>query len=189
MMFIETTRLKLIPLKHHQLLLFDKHWSELQRVLGLNETVLKVDELVKADMHEALHHFWLPNTRQYPELYYWFTNWLVILKSTNIAIGGIGFNGYPDDYGETSIGYMIDEQHRGHGYATESASAICNWGFGFSILKHVKADTGIHNLASQRVLLKAGFRKLEQKNDTIFYSLNKWASTSSQLFNNPVRPL
>lgn len=179
MIFIESDRLKLIPLKHHQLLLYDEHWDELQRTLGLQETVMEMSEHVKADIAEALHHFWLPNTHQYPDLYYWYTNWLVMLKPLNVAIGGIGFNGYPDDYGETSIGYMIDEQHRGNDYATEALKAICNWGFKFSILKNVKADTGVNNLASQKVLSKVGFQKLEQRDESIYYVLNKALHTSS----------
>ncbi len=179
MITIESDRLKLIPLKHHQLLLFDKHWDELEHMLGLNVSVMKIDEQVKADVAEALHHFWLPNTNAFPDLFYWYTNWLVILKSANVAIGGIGFNGYPDDYGETSIGYMIDEQHRGNGYATEAVEALCSWGFKFSVLKNVKADTSVNNLASQRVLLKAGFHKLEQRDDTVYYVLNKSLRLSS----------
>jgi RimJ/RimL family protein N-acetyltransferase len=178
MIFIESERLKLIPLKHHQLLLFDKNWDDLQRTLGLNETVMEMDDLAKADVAEALHHFWLPNTHSFPDLYFWYTNWLVVLKSINVAIGGIGFNGYPDDYGETSIGYMIHEQHRGNDYATEAVNAICSWGFNFSILKNVKANTGIHNLASQRVLLKAGFSKFEQRDESVYYVLTKTACNS-----------
>ncbi|WP_342647512.1 GNAT family N-acetyltransferase [Mucilaginibacter sp. CSA2-8R] len=179
MIFIESDRLKLIPLKHHQLLLFDQHWDELQRTLGLNTSSMVVDDEVKADMAEALYHFWLPNTHAYPDLYYWYTNWLIILKNINVTVGGIGFNGYPDDYGETSVGYMIDEQHRGNNYATEAVNAICKWGFDFSILKNVKADTGINNLASQRVLTKSGFRKLEQRNKSVFYILNKAVGNST----------
>jgi predicted acetyltransferase len=185
MIFIESDRLKLIPLKYHQLLLFDRHWHELQRMLGLNETVMEMDDQVKADVAEALHHFWLPNTHQYPDLYYWYTNWLVVLKGVNVTVGGIGFNGYPDDYGETSIGYMIDEQHRGNDYATEAVNALCKWGFNFSILKNVKADTGIRNLASQKVLLKAGFRKLEQRDGSVYYVLNKALHISSSQNNHP----
>lgn len=179
MIFIESDRLKLIPLKHHQLLLFDNHWDELQRTLGLNATVMEVDDQAKADIAEALNHFWLPNTHNYPDLYFWYTNWLVVLKSINMAVGGIGFNGYPNDYGETSIGYMIHEQHRGNDYATEAVNALCGWGFNFSILKNVKADTGIQNMASQRVLLKAGFDKIEQRDESIFYKLKKTLRNSS----------
>jgi RimJ/RimL family protein N-acetyltransferase len=128
-----------------------------------------VNDLFQAEMNEALQNFWLPNTQAYPNLYQWYTNWQVVLKSTNTIIGSIGFGGYPNDHGETSLGYMTDQQHWGLGYATEAVNILAQWGFSFSILKAITADTPLQNLASQRVLAKANFKQTHSQNGLQYF--------------------
>jgi len=157
MFFLESERLKLIPLTYYQLLLIDNNRAALERSLNLNPSVMLVDDYNKGELKAALQNHWLPNTQIYPDLYQWYTSWEVVLKNINTSIGSISFGGYPDDYGETTIGYLMDQQHWGQGYATEAVLTLKHWGFKFSILKTLKADTQLSNYASQRVLLKAGF--------------------------------
>lgn len=108
-------------------------------------------------MDRAMRTRWLPDTLAYPDLHQWYTNWLIVHTEDKLIIGTIGLGGYPNDHGETTIGYMIGEQYRGKGYATEALSGIISWAFAFSALQVIKADTTKSNLASQRVLVKAGF--------------------------------
>lgn len=157
MFFLKSERLKLIPLTHDQLLLGDKDRPALERSLNLLPHAMLTDDYNRNELRSALHNHWLPNTLTHSDLYQWYTSWEVVLTSANISVGSICFGGYPDDYGETTIGYIIDQQHWGQGYATEAALALINWGFKFSILKTLKADAQLNNQASQRVLLKAGF--------------------------------
>lgn len=173
MFTIQSSRLTLIPLTYNQLILSAQNRNLLEQSFGLNPSNMLIDDEFKAEMDEAMQNFWLPNTLAYPDLYPWYTNWEVILKSTNTSIGGIGFGGYPNDYGETSIGYMIDKNHWGNGYATEAVKAALNWGFAFSILKAVNADTPAGNAASQRVLSKAGFRQTHADNGLLYYKTTK----------------
>jgi RimJ/RimL family protein N-acetyltransferase len=128
-----------------------------------------IDELFRAEMNAAHQNFWLPNTKAYPDLYQWYTNWQVILKITNTIIGSIGFGGYPNDYGETSVGYMTDQQHWSQGYATEAVNTLAKWGFSFDILKAITADTPAQNLASQRVLAKADFKQTHTQNGLQYF--------------------
>jgi ribosomal-protein-alanine N-acetyltransferase len=173
MFCIESDRLKLIPLKHEQLELCNRNRDALEKQLGLNPSAMVIDAHYQAELRQALNGFWLPNTKAYPDLYHWYTNWEVVLKSINTTIGGIGFGGYPDDYGEASIGYMLDEQHRGNGYATEAVLKLSHWGFSFSVLKSIIADTEVGNLASQQVLLRAGFECYQNDKPLRFFRLNK----------------
>jgi ribosomal-protein-alanine N-acetyltransferase len=173
MFCIESDRLKLIPLKHKQLELCKRDRSALEKQLGLNPSAMVIDSYYQAELRQALNGFWLPNTRAYPDLYHWYTNWEVILTSINTTIGGIGFGGYPNDFGETSVGYVMDEKHRGNGYATEAVLALSQWGFSYSILKSIIADTEVTNLASQRVLAKAGFNQFGNDKPLLYYRLNK----------------
>jgi ribosomal-protein-alanine N-acetyltransferase len=173
MLFLESERLKLIPLTHQQLVQYQADPTAFTQQLALNPSDLQMDELFAAEMNEALHTFLLPNTKLYPDLYMWYTNWVIILKSTNTIIGGIGFAGYPDDYGETLVGYVVSKQYQRLGYGSEALNALLNWGFSFSILKAVRADADTGNTGSQKVLTKAGFKLIEKTGDTLYYKLNK----------------
>ncbi|NPC91778.1 GNAT family N-acetyltransferase [Bacillus sp. WMMC1349] len=57
------------------------------------------------------------------------------------------------------IGYFLDQKHNGKGYTTEAVKLIT--AFAFSDLKLHRIEAGVipHNLASIRVLEKAGFHK------------------------------
>jgi len=168
-----TARLKLISLTHEHLLLTQKERAKLEKYLGLNPSAMIIDPLFKTEMDAALLNFWLPNTYAYPDLYHWYTNWQIVVKSTNTIIGSIGFGGYPDDYGETTIGYMVDQQHQSQGYATEALQALSRWGFSFSMLKAIAADTKTDNPASKQVLLKAGFRQTHTVKNALYFKLKK----------------
>ncbi|MDT3404679.1 GNAT family N-acetyltransferase [Mucilaginibacter terrae] len=173
MFTIQSQRLILIPLTNDQLKLSAQNRYEFEQSIGLNPSAMLINDEFKAEMNEAMQNFWLPNTQSYPDLYLWYTNWQVVLKASNTIIGGIAFGGYPDDYGQTSIGYMIDQNLWGNDYATEALKAALNWGFTFSILKAVNADTPVSNTASQRVLLKAGFKQTHTDDGLLYYKATK----------------
>lgn len=147
--------------------------NELELAMGLNPSAMVIDAYFQQESNEALINFWLPYTKAYPDLYHWYTNWQIVLKNINTTIGGISLGGYPNDYGETTIGYVIDERHRGKGYATEALLTLTQWGFRFSMLKYIVADTLLDNHASQQVLLKAGFKYTHSVKTTLYYRLAK----------------
>jgi RimJ/RimL family protein N-acetyltransferase len=72
------------------------------------------------------------------------------------AIGGLGFKGRPDG-GRVEIGYGLAPSARGHGYAAEAVIALLTVAAGNG-LSRVLADTTPDNIASQRTLIRAGFR-------------------------------
>ncbi|RSS75635.1 GNAT family N-acetyltransferase [Streptomyces sp. WAC06614] len=55
------------------------------------------------------------------------------------------------------IGYWVDEARRGQGLATYAADAVCRIARDRLGLHRVEAGTLLDNVASQRVLIKAGF--------------------------------
>lgn len=63
------------------------------------------------------------------------------------------------------IGYSLDSQHNGKGYATEAVSLAVEFAFIELKLHRVEAGVSPSNAGSMRVLEKAGFHKegLEQK--------------------------
>jgi RimJ/RimL family protein N-acetyltransferase len=72
------------------------------------------------------------------------------------AVGGVGFKDRPDD-GCVEIGYGLAPSARGHGYAAEAVVALLGLAADQGLSRAV-ADTTPDNIASQRTLLRAGFR-------------------------------
>ncbi|MVT06625.1 GNAT family N-acetyltransferase [Chitinophaga tropicalis] len=170
MFFIESERLKLLPLTHELLLLlYRSDRSEMENVLGLTPSRMQVDPLYQEEITDALINFWLPQTLDYPDRYEWYTNWEIILKDTNTSIGGIGFAGYPDENGEAEVGYMLDQQHQGLGYAAEALETIVNWAFTNKEVNVVNARTPVDNTPSRKLLEKVGFAERETGEGLVKY--------------------
>lgn len=157
MFFIESERLKLIPLTHELLQLYHTNRSALDQHLGLTASAIQVAPGYQSEIDDAMVNFWLPKTLEHADRYYWYTNWEIVLKSANISIGGIGFAGYPNEAGELQVGYMIDLQQQRKGYATEALRTITDWAFKHDDVKAIIGQTPPGNAASQATLLKNGF--------------------------------
>jgi [ribosomal protein S5]-alanine N-acetyltransferase len=80
----------------------------------------------------------------------------VVERAGGAVVGGIGFRGPPQD-GVTEIGYGIVPSRQGRGYATEAVTAVLLIAWEQPEANTVIAHTEFGNLASQRVLGKAGF--------------------------------
>ncbi len=67
------------------------------------------------------------------------------------------FNTLPEER-RAEVGYWLDRRHWGQGLATEALQTLVRWGFEVRGLHRVEATVMAGNLASRRVLEKAGFR-------------------------------
>jgi ribosomal-protein-alanine N-acetyltransferase len=169
---LETSRLKLVPLTHEQLLLYKNHPQALAANLNLNYLERQNDPSVIHELAGATN-FWLKNTKKHPQQFEWFTTWEIILKAENVAIGGIGFSGLPDIEGKSMTGYGLDMRYYGRGIATEALTAMIAWAFQNQDLKKIIADTPIQHVASQRVLLKNNFTESSRDESLIHWTLNR----------------
>ena len=80
---------------------------------------------------------------------------LVLPDGTNVGFGG--YKGPPKD-GVVEIAYAVQPEHQGKGYATAAARALVGHAIGSGEVRTVIAFTLPDGIASQRVLLKSGFR-------------------------------
>ncbi len=89
-------------------------------------------------------------------------DWGIVLKDAPHVglVGRIGYNYWLREDERGSIGYDVAFDYWGRGIATEAVRAVINFGFREMLLAKIDADAFIDNIASQRVLLKAGFRRL-----------------------------
>jgi RimJ/RimL family protein N-acetyltransferase len=72
------------------------------------------------------------------------------------AIGGVGFKGRPER-GCVEIGYGLVPSARGNGYAAEAVMALLPLAADHGV-STVIADTTLDNVASQKTLIRAGFK-------------------------------
>lgn len=112
-----------------------------------------------AYLHAVEHH-----GEQRPFGYY-----KVSLRPDDIAIGGIGFKGPPQD-GVVEVGYGLAPSARSNGYATEALRAIVDLAAALDVTT-IRADTDLDNVASQRVLEKVGFRPIREDHEAKYFEI------------------
>jgi ribosomal-protein-alanine N-acetyltransferase len=166
---IQTERLCLLALTSDQLALFLEAPERLEQELGLsisrdnlNATVRRAIDLKMAKMATAE-----------PRLHPWYSYWLVVVDSVGVGAGMAGFKGVPDRSGEVEIGYGIDPAFRSRGYTTEAVRALIAWAFEDPACQMVFADPRQENIASQRVLAKAGMAVYEETSDAQFWRIDR----------------
>jgi len=99
------------------------------------------------------------------------------LTGHRTLIGNGGFKGPPDDEGTVEISYSLLPPYRNKGYTTEAVEALVTWAFQHPEVTQVIAEAQPGNMASVRVLQKAGFNEMgpgSQRNH-IRFELNRVA--------------
>ena len=90
--------------------------------------------------------------------------WAVVEKAMDRAIGSILLVPLPNsdktDSGKIEIGWHFRPASWGHGYATEAARAILNYGFTELTLPTIYAVTTSDNIRSQQVMARLGMQSL-----------------------------
>ncbi|MGH2504090.1 MAG: GNAT family N-acetyltransferase [Ktedonobacterales bacterium] len=85
--------------------------------------------------------------------------WAAIERATGVFVGWFALRPHEDGaVGEVSLGYRLRRSVWGKGYATEGARALIRQGFTALRAQRVVATTYQDNLASRRVMEKAGLR-------------------------------
>ncbi|RLT38308.1 MAG: N-acetyltransferase [Chloroflexi bacterium] len=82
----------------------------------------------------------------------------ITLPETGEVIGNCGIRRKPGTEWEADIGYELNPEHWGHGYATEVARTLVSFGFRDLGLHRISARCIADNAASANVLRKVGMR-------------------------------
>jgi RimJ/RimL family protein N-acetyltransferase len=145
---------------------------ETERLLLRRFTESDVDNLVDLDgdpevmrfvpdavgtPRDEIEHDVLPAFLSYYDRYAGFGFWATIEKSTGHFLGWFHFR--PRDAGrpgEVELGYRLRRSAWGKGYATEGSRALIHKGFTEFGVQRVVAEAMIVNIASRRVMEKAG---------------------------------
>ena len=94
---------------------------------------------------------------RYPRLYPDLGAWRASRRDTGAFIGWFALN-YAGKSTDIEVGYRLLPRAWGHGFATEGAKALVDYGFDDLGLHRIIGVTHPGNKASQRVLQKAGLR-------------------------------
>jgi RimJ/RimL family protein N-acetyltransferase len=97
----------------------------------------------------------------------------VLLKPNHQLIGNCGVRMDKVGEVEANIGYEFDPKHWNHGYATEAAHAIVDFGFSHFGVHRIWADLVADNVGSAHVLEKLGM-KLEGRLREKTYFKGRW---------------
>jgi RimJ/RimL family protein N-acetyltransferase len=90
----------------------------------------------------------------------------------------IGFIAHFATHGElTGIGYALLPSERGKGYGSEAIKIMVDYLFLSKKIVRIQAETHPQNIASQRVLEKAGFKKEGTIRES-FFSRGMWRDTA-----------
>ena len=159
---IETKRLRIIPLDSEQfaLLLNGVHFMEdALRLTPSNETLDPHTRQAMTGQYQL--------AGKHPENFLLLTNWQIILKSENKAIGSACFKSLPDAEGSVEVGYGIYASYRNHGYMTEALKALCKWAFDIAGVQSVIAETE----KEMQAIREAGNKKNLQDLDALIHHL------------------
>jgi ribosomal-protein-alanine N-acetyltransferase len=85
----------------------------------------------------------------------------IAMKETDRLIGGVGIDGSTGDGSdEPAVGYWLGQPHWANGYAREAVAAVIDYGLRTLGMPTIRAYTDPSNLASQKVLLRCGLKKI-----------------------------
>ncbi|MFJ5562308.1 GNAT family N-acetyltransferase [Lysinibacillus xylanilyticus] len=164
MIELSTKRLRLIPLnaKFLDILIND------EQSLAIELSVSSKKAFLDEELRQALK-FRLSKVLENEQNYIWYTNWLIVSKEENCIVGGIMLKGLPNEQGEVVIGYYTFPQYQGKGYMTETVRMMKDWLLRQSKVKYVIADTDKKNIASHKVLRKAGATLYSESEELYFW--------------------
>jgi ribosomal-protein-alanine N-acetyltransferase len=100
----------------------------------------------------------------------------ITLKSNNLLIGNCGVRMDRADATEADIGYELDPAYWNHGYASEAASTIMDFGFSRLNPHRIWAHCVAENTGSAHVLEKLGMRLEGRLREKEYYK-GKWWDT------------
>jgi ribosomal-protein-alanine N-acetyltransferase len=97
---------------------------------------------------------WISKMLSSEEMHYSF---LITLRETGTLIGATGIHPH-ERFSRAEIGYWLGVDFWNKGYASEACRALVDFGFGTLGLERIQASYFTENIASRRVMEKAGMQ-------------------------------
>jgi [ribosomal protein S5]-alanine N-acetyltransferase len=84
--------------------------------------------------------------------------WAIRMPGSSKMIGVIGYWRTKPEHFRAEVGYMVLPEFWGQGLMYEALQAVLNFGFSKMSLHSVEADINPENIASEKLLVKCGFK-------------------------------
>lgn len=115
-------------------------------------------------------------------------NWGITLQDSDTIIGIIGHYRIQPENHRSEIGYMLQPQFHGKGYATEAIKAVLQYGFNVMNLHSIEAVIDPENILSEKVLVKCGFVKEAHLKENDYFEGKFWDSVIYSLLKKNYKP-
>lgn len=164
-MTIGTERLELILLTPAQLRLWTCDLAALEKELGCSYRAEPIEGPFRqvVEMQRAA-------AEKDPGRLLWHSFFFLVRKSDRVVVGSADFKAPPDEEGQVEIGYGLGSEFEHNGYMTEAVRALCGVALGQPGIAHILAETDLDGYASQRILVRCGFKKIRQA-ETMWWKL------------------
>ncbi|MEU6000118.1 GNAT family N-acetyltransferase [Streptomyces sp. NPDC047197] len=93
----------------------------------------------------------------------------LVRAEDEVAVGGMGFHGPPDEEGVAEVGYDLVPGARGRGYASEALTSLSTWALTRPEVSTLLAVIEPENAASQAVVARAGYTQTANRENLHAY--------------------
>lgn len=123
--------------------------------------------------------FRLRQVRAHPEHEPWLLRPIGLRSESPFAVGLVNFHGPPDDRGYAEIGYGLDPEHRGRGYAIEAVRAMFDWAAREHGVTRFRASIAPDNQPSMNLIRKLGMVRVGAQWDELdglelIWTVDRW---------------
>jgi RimJ/RimL family protein N-acetyltransferase len=84
---------------------------------------------------------------------------VIVERLSNTVVGSINLKGPPNADGDVEIGWGLNEDARGKGYATEASAAVIYWASKQPRVATISATIPDDNYSSRRLAVRLGFAR------------------------------
>jgi len=144
--------------------LSELHTTSLKLVPKTRDEVRADVAAMSAADKAQLSPVWLTRLASSAAVDPWVHGYSLVERGSDAIVGSCGFKGPPAE-GVVEIAYGVAPEQRNRGYATEAAGALVAYAFRRADVSVVRAHTLPDAGASQRVLAKCGFERVDDVDD------------------------
>ncbi|MDK2772208.1 MAG: GNAT family N-acetyltransferase [Flavobacterium sp.] len=146
---------------------------EILKLRGNAEIMKYIPRPLATTLQEALEHIKIINDKIDENVD---INWAITERENDKCIGIIGFYRTQPENFRTELGYMIMPEYWGKGYITEAVKRLLHFAFENLNFHSIEAVIDSRHIASEKVLIKNGFRKEAHFVEDFFYN-NEFCDT------------
>lgn len=149
---IETERLLLREVTLNDVPVLDKYYRKIENEASSTWNLHTAEEETRKEVLEMIENYRTGKR----------AHWAICEKKSGTIMGLGGFNSFSPIDHRANIGWWLDASFWGQGYGTEMARACIEYGIKYLNLNRLDAIVRVDNLASRKVLEKAGMSATSQ---------------------------